>query len=161
MIRASTIMRCDVKECNGPVKPKIVFFGEGLPKEFFETMKSIENFDERIEHEEAKVRLEAKKQEGGCDLLIVIGTALAVNPFNSIVDKPLDGVPKVLWNLENTTEHGYDFEDIKEFPNRLYMKGKCDDTIWKLCKDLGWVDDFVKSCPERLAKLNPYAKEAG
>ena len=91
--------------------------------------------------------------------MIVIGTALAVNPFNSCVDKPLDGVPKVLWNLENTTEHGWDFEDIKKFPGRLFMKGKCDDTVWKLCKDLDWIDDFIKTCPERLTKLNPYANE--
>ena len=51
--------------CRGPVKPEITFFGESLPKKFMEVY-------ERIDSE--------------CDLLIVIGTALAVNPFASIVD---------------------------------------------------------------------------
>ena len=87
--------------------------------------------------------------------MIVIGTALAVTPFSNCVDKPLDGIPKVLWNLENTEEHEFDFEDLKEWPNRLYMHGKCDDTVWQLCKDVGWVEDFIKTHP-RLAKLCPF-----
>jgi NAD-dependent histone deacetylase SIR2 len=55
------VYRCKVKEgCNGPVKPDIVFFGENLPKEFFPVLDSLDE----------------------ADLLIVIGTALAVAPFN-------------------------------------------------------------------------------
>jgi len=46
---------------------------------------------------------------GQCDLLIVIGTALAVQPFASIVDIIDDKVPKVLINM--TTTHGYDFDN--------------------------------------------------
>lgn len=46
------------------VKPDIVFFGEGLPERFFRLTES--DFDE-------------------CDLLIVIGTSLVVQPFASLV----------------------------------------------------------------------------
>jgi NAD-dependent SIR2 family protein deacetylase len=41
--------------------------------------------------------------------LIVIGTALAVQPFASIVDEVDDKVPKVLINM--TTTPGYDFDN--------------------------------------------------
>jgi NAD-dependent SIR2 family protein deacetylase len=60
-------MRCVKKNgdqiCDGPIKPDITFFGESLPDKF---MKIWENL--------------AKTKD--CDLLIVIGTALAVSPFN-------------------------------------------------------------------------------
>jgi len=133
-------MKC--KDCEkGFVKPDIVFFGEGLPKDYFTALEKITNEDD--------------EEDGGCDLFIVIGTALAVSPFNSCVSAPKDGVPKLLWNLDNCKEHGFDFDDLKEFPGRLYMHGKCDDTVWQLCEDLGWTEDFIKVCPERLSKMRP------
>jgi NAD-dependent SIR2 family protein deacetylase len=45
------------------------------------------------------------------DLLIVIGTALAVGPFNQIVEIVSDKVPKVLINMENTAYSGFEFDD--------------------------------------------------
>jgi len=56
-------MYCEKDKCADkpmPVKPDIVFFGEGLPKSFFETLEDLDDID----------------------LLIVAGTALAVSPFN-------------------------------------------------------------------------------
>ena len=47
----------------GPVKPNIVFFGEALPASFFWKLRHVRS----------------------CDLLIVVGTALAVAPFNGLV----------------------------------------------------------------------------
>ena len=48
-----------------------------------------------------KPKIEGKKyKDGGCDLMMIIGTALAVQPFNNIVSK--SNCPKVLINLENT-----------------------------------------------------------
>jgi len=26
----------------------------------------------------------------------------------------------------------------------MFIEGKCDDTIWKLVKDCGWEEDFMK-----------------
>jgi NAD-dependent SIR2 family protein deacetylase len=82
--------------------------------------------------------------EGGCDLMIVIGTALTVNPFASTVKYKC---PKVLINLENTDKAGFDFENKKKHPRRLFLKGKCDLIVRKLVKDIGWEDDMKKLCP--------------
>lgn len=88
-IKEEKVLYCDDEDCKGPVKPDITFFGEGLPASFFEAAE--------IVHE--------------ADLLIVIGTALAVGPFNSVVDMISDKVPKVLINMENTAYSGYEFDD--------------------------------------------------
>lgn len=72
---ADDICRCSSGSCRGLVKPSIVFFGEGLPYEFFQSQD--EDF-------------------GACDLLLVMGTSLAVAPFNELVcckgHQPLSGV---------------------------------------------------------------------
>lgn len=70
--------------------------------------------------------------------MIVMGTALAVMPFNMLVDTVPKNAHQVLINMENTKTHGFDF--VNGGPNRLFLKGKCDDTIWKLAKDLSWED---------------------
>jgi len=44
---------------------------------------------------------ELKYSDGGCDLMIVIGTALAVGPFNQSVNKIKDRTPCVLFNMED------------------------------------------------------------
>ena len=65
-IQKGEIMCCEggstAGYCDGPIKPEIVFFGENLPEKFYDV------FD-RLPSEEI-------------DLLIVIGTSLAVGPFN-------------------------------------------------------------------------------
>ena len=50
-------------------------------------------------------------------------------------------------NLENTTSAGYDFEDVLNNPERLFLRGKCDETILKICKEVGWLDDLNKLIP--------------
>ena len=113
--------------CNGPVKPEIVFFGEKLPEKFHWGWDRIRNKSfYYIGLEEPKPLFE----DGGCDLMIVIGTALAVFPFSGTVSQAEKECPKVLINLNNTATEGYDFEDLANFPERLYLEGKCDDTIW-------------------------------
>jgi len=88
--------------------------------------------------------LEVGKEGGGCDLMIVIGTALAVFPFSGTVDLVPKDCPQVLMNLENTEESGYDFTDVYSYPNRLFIRGECDSTIMKLCQSLGWHDQLEK-----------------
>lgn len=89
-------MYCDEKvnneteECGGPIKPNITFFGEGLPEVF----------------DNACMDMQINKE---VDLLIVIGTALAVQPFCSVVDLVKVKTPKVLINMQNT--ESYDFDD--------------------------------------------------
>ena len=54
-------------KCQGVVRPNIVFFGEALPQRFWQ------HLDQDFQ---------------ACDCLIVLGTSLAVAPFNGLVAKP-------------------------------------------------------------------------
>jgi NAD-dependent deacetylase sirtuin 2 len=53
-------------KCGGIIKPDITFFGEGLPSKFYKHIN--EDFRK-------------------CDLLIIIGTSLTVEPFASLCQK--------------------------------------------------------------------------
>ena len=78
----------------------------------------------------------------GTDLLIIIGIALAVGPFNQIVNTINDAIPKFLINMENTAYSGYEFDDKDAYPNRILIKGKCDEVIHDICSQLGWIKDM-------------------
>lgn len=67
--------------CNGPVKPEIVFFGEKLPDKFHWGWDRIRNkeFWSKVDNPPDLY------EDGGCDLMLVIGTALAVYPFSATV----------------------------------------------------------------------------
>jgi len=67
------------EESGGLVKPDIVFFGEQLPERFGRLVPA--DFD-------------------ACDLLLVMGTSLQVQPFASLVDMPARDVPRLLINRE-------------------------------------------------------------
>ncbi|KAJ2549503.1 NAD-dependent protein deacetylase sirtuin-2, partial [Coemansia sp. RSA 1836] len=86
------IPRCSA--CDSLVKPDITFFGEGLPSRFFELLS--EDFTK-------------------CDLLIVMGTSLLVQPFASIIDQVGPRVPRLLINRMRVGESrasgaGFDFD---------------------------------------------------
>jgi len=78
---SSSSPSCDTASstCRGYVKPDIVFFGESLPRRFFQLYR--EDFRR-------------------CDLLIVMGTSLQVHPFAGLIDEVADHVPRLLINLE-------------------------------------------------------------
>ncbi|RKP15197.1 DHS-like NAD/FAD-binding domain-containing protein, partial [Piptocephalis cylindrospora] len=120
-IFADTIPRC--AQCSGIVKPKIVFFGEGLPLTYFSRMN--EDFDK-------------------CDLLLVMGTSLKVQPFASLIDRVPNHVPRLLINLERCGEvsegrmSGFDFSGKKhKFQRDAFWSGRCDDGCLELAKLLG------------------------
>jgi NAD-dependent SIR2 family protein deacetylase len=77
-------------------------------------------------------------EDGGCDLILVIGTALAVSPFNNTLYMASDDCPKVLINMTNNREHGFDFDNLYHHPERLLLQGKCDEICAKIKKDVGW-----------------------
>lgn len=60
------------------IKPNIVFFGEALPERFFDRLSDFDTGE----------------------LLIVLGTSLAVGPFNSLIDRVPLSCPRLLLNLE-------------------------------------------------------------
>jgi len=88
-----------------------------------------------------------------CDLLIIMGTSLVVQPFAHLVERVPDDCPRLLINREivGTAPHmfarGMNFKSER---NRdIAVLGDCDDGVKKLVKALGWEDDFNKLCQNK------------
>eukprot|EP00038_Savillea_parva_P012128 m.202423 g.202423 ORF g.202423 m.202423 type:complete len:741 (+) comp21773_c0_seq1:255-2477(+) len=137
--------RAMVDKYEGLVKPDIVFFGEGLPKRFHRLLQT--DFDK-------------------CDLLIVMGTSLKVQPFASLIDMVNEDVPRALWNREAVAVRdpatsamaqrlaaldprlaaqmgmgGFVFEGPQAYRD-VFCPGDCDATARAVAHRLGWVGDL-------------------
>lgn len=112
-IAAKDVPRCRRKECDGLVKPDIVFFGEALPEKF---------------HQNRTLPAEA-------DLAIVMGTSLTVQPFASLPSFVKEGVPRILINLEKVGGLGSRADDV-------LLLGDCDTGVRKLADELGWREEL-------------------
>ncbi|GAB1219914.1 hypothetical protein ENUP19_0388G0010 [Entamoeba nuttalli] len=121
-VRDGKVCYCD--SCKGLVKPDIVFFGEGLPQQFFNNFEKVEE----------------------CDLLIVLGTSLLVQPFASLIDLTKKNTPRVYINMK-------DFNSFNKI-NDLQIIGKCDESILEIAEYMGIGDDFKKYLEEQQLKLN-------
>lgn len=124
------------------VKPDIVFFGESLPESFHKGM-----------------RMDFPK----CDLLLVIGTSLAVAPFNQLILQVPPTCPRVLVNMEPVAIARHVKESLEPFKSvsrmrggfnfaspmarDVFLEGDCDTSIRKLCSRLGCVDALDRLCP--------------
>nr|WKF43930.1 sirtuin-1-like protein [Dugesia japonica] len=71
------------------MKPDVVFFGEGLPKDFHSKLS---------------------EDKDKADLLIVIGSSLKVRPVAHIPGCLPPDIPQILINKETLTSHGFDVE---------------------------------------------------
>lgn len=80
-------------ECDGLVKPDIVFFGENLPARFHSLSA--------VDFKEA-------------DCLIVMGTSLGVQPFAGLIECVPETVPRLLINLEKVGESSGEVKEIKK-----------------------------------------------
>ncbi|WKX93633.1 hypothetical protein Q1695_011135 [Nippostrongylus brasiliensis] len=118
------VPRCD--KCEGVVKPDITFFGENLPKRFFQC--AISDFPK-------------------CDLLIIMGTSLVVQPFASMVNEVSDEVPRLLINKEKAgragaVERAMGVQGLcygmKENRRDVFWSGTCDDGCRQLAELLNW-----------------------
>ncbi|XP_070563240.1 NAD-dependent protein deacetylase sirtuin-2-like [Ptychodera flava] len=136
IVNADKIPRCT--KCDAVIKPGIVMFGEQLPKRFAEM--SEEDFPK-------------------CDLLIVLGTSLAVQPFASLVNRVPASTPRLLINrdkpgaAEATDALGallgmpasasfmFDCED--NYRDVAYL-GACDDGTGRMAELLGWKKKLEK-----------------
>ncbi|KAG0650203.1 Regulatory SIR2 [Hyphodiscus hymeniophilus] len=107
------VPHCLVPQCNGLVKPDIVFFGEALPEAFFQN----------------------RHVPAMADLVIVMGTSLSVQPFASLPLAVMEGVPRVLFNLETVGDLGSRADDVIEL-------GDCDSGVRKLADALGWREEL-------------------
>ncbi|RAK75138.1 SIR2 family NAD-dependent protein deacylase [Aspergillus fijiensis CBS 313.89] len=100
-------------ECNGLVKPDIVFFGEALPSDFFSSSDLPEQ----------------------ADLCIVMGTSLTVQPFASLPGFCRDGIPRVLINMERVGGLG-------SRPDDVLVLGDCDTGVRRFARALGWEEEL-------------------
>ena len=112
-VESGSVPHCIVPQCNGLVKPDIVFFGEALPEAF---------------HRNRSVPAMA-------DLVIVMGTSLMVQPFASLPQFAREGVPRVLFNKDIVGDLGSRADDV-------IVLGDCDEGVRKLADALGWRDEL-------------------
>lgn len=113
--------RCD--DCDGLVKPAIVFFGEGLPVKFFDTWE---------EDHEWFIKEQDKKH-----LVLVAGTSLTVYPFASLPEEVPPAVIRALINQELVG-------DFKTRPRKrdIVFHGDIDDAAEELAAELGWLTEL-------------------
>jgi len=105
------------KSCKGNIKPDIVFFGEQLPKRFFD---------------------EAEMDCVFCDLLICLGTSLEVYPFAGIADLPNHNTRRLLINYDLVGSFG-------GRPNDFALLGDIVKNVESICEKLDWTDDLIEA----------------
>jgi NAD+-dependent protein deacetylase SIR2 len=111
-IESGDVPHCVVPQCNGLVKPDIVFFGEALPDAFRQNTPKIAQ----------------------ANLVIIMGTSLSVQPFASLPDYVLNGVPRILINLERVGGLGSRTDDV-------CILSDCDQGAKDLAEALGWGEE--------------------
>ncbi|XP_044264895.1 NAD-dependent protein deacetylase sirtuin-2 isoform X2 [Tribolium madens] len=136
------VPECESKNCKGVVKPDIVFFGEALPEKFY-----------------GLIETDFKK----CDLLIILGSSLVVQPFASLADRVPNTCPRLLINREKVNNSsgikalfgfgsGFDF-DGKNNTRDVAWIGDCDEGCQLLADKLGWGDELKKLRQTEIDKI--------
>ena len=130
----------------GLVKPDISFFGERLPDRFYERAGLLAD---SVDSDFAE-----------CDLLIVMGTSLVVQPFASLIDRVPDTCPRLLLNRQPVALYnpvlaelsgepqGFRFRDPSNWRDVCFLCST-DDGVKKLAALLGWsreLDARVDAC---------------
>ncbi|KAJ5662671.1 NAD-dependent protein deacetylase hst2-1 [Penicillium macrosclerotiorum] len=109
VVEKGEVPHCVVPQCNGLVKPDIVFFGEALPESFFQN----------------------RSLPAEADLCIVMGTSLSVQPFASLPSLCREGTPRVLINMQRVGGLG-------SRPDDVLVLGDCDAGVRTFAKAMGW-----------------------
>lgn len=133
--------------CNGIVKPDIVFFGENLPERFHV-----------LPHRDFKQ----------CDLLIIMGTSLTVQPFASLIDYVSDHCVRLLINRDKVGKNSSGFLRSMIFGEGLCFdlpgnrrdvayEGDCDDGCFYLADQFGFGDELREMIKREHAEID--AKE--
>jgi NAD-dependent histone deacetylase SIR2/NAD-dependent deacetylase sirtuin 2 len=151
-VRRGEIVRCAEADCDGLVKPDIVFFGEGLPDKFFKHLSVRDLCSSMV------LSGDLPQDLNKADLIIVIGTSLQVQPFSLLSDKAGPAVPRLLINREAVgpfealeTGGGGGGDYMARFMGRggarqgdMLWKGDADDGVRRLCAELGWEADLAE-----------------
>ena len=121
------VPKCE--DCQSVVRPDIVLFGEQLPSRFHSSIPA---------------------DFSACDLLIVLGTSLAVSPFNTLVGRTKPGVPRVYINKTKpgkvegivgwmlALSANVDFSRDED----LFLQGFCDDIVEDICSAAGMSEEL-------------------
>lgn len=132
-------------ECQtGVVKPDIVLFGEGLPSRFWKHMVDFPK----------------------CDLLIIMGTSLVVQPFAGLANKVDYNCPRLLINRDPvgdphmlgslaTSLLGLDpnFGGTGNSHRDVFCQDDCDRTCMEIAEKLGWkqeLEELIKNGNEAI-----------
>ncbi|KAJ7705405.1 DHS-like NAD/FAD-binding domain-containing protein [Mycena rosella] len=99
---------CEKRGCGGFVKPDVVMFGEKLPLKFWLNLPFLKR----------------------ADLLIIVGTSLAVPPFSFIADWVPKSCPRVVINMESVWGIGNRENDVQ-------CIGDCDEMVRRLAQLIG------------------------
>jgi len=139
LVLADSSPTCE--DCNSLVKPDIVFFGENLPRRFFERTAA---------------------DLPACDLLVVMGTSLVVQPFASMIDEVAKDCPRLLINREKAGTvspllaylgiGGFQFDGPNNFRD-VFWAGSCDDGCMELARLLGWDDELKRLVADEHQRL--------
>lgn len=121
------VPKCE--DCKSVVRPDIVLFGENLPERFHNSLSS---------------------DFAACDLLIVVGTSLAVSPFNTLVGRTKPGVPRIYINktapgkVEGIVGWLLSLSANVDFSRKedLFLQGYCDDIVEDICSGTDWKSDL-------------------
>lgn len=127
------------------VKPDIVFFGESLPSRFHRGIQ--EDFPK-------------------CDLLLVLGTSLAVAPFNTLIRRVPSTCPRALFNREPAglaepavpggprVRGGFKFgTDASGKARDVFIGGDCDQKVQEFCDRMAWGAELEQISEESLRSL--------
>ncbi|KAL3872734.1 hypothetical protein ACJMK2_035938 [Sinanodonta woodiana] len=149
MSQEHAIPKCEAKNCDGIVKPDIVFFGEALPEKFFKCVT--QDFDK-------------------CDLLIILGTSLLVQPFASLTSRVPLTCPRVYINMEKTgaaSSHpitmimfggGFKFDSEDNYRD-VFWQGSCDDGVYAMSDLLGWKEELMKVVSSEHVRIDAEIKK--
>lgn len=122
----------DNKVCDGNVKPDIVFFGEDLPRRYFDCREQ-----DLLE----------------CDLLIIAGTSLKVTPFSHTVNLCNPKAPRILINNEivgcshEVGDYGLELNMSRNYRDVAFI-GSCDEGILLLAELIGWKEELINLIKE-------------
>uniref|UniRef100_A0AAQ4Q497 NAD-dependent protein deacetylase n=1 Tax=Gasterosteus aculeatus aculeatus TaxID=481459 RepID=A0AAQ4Q497_GASAC len=141
-IFSEDIPRCD--KCKSLVKPDIVFFGESLPVRFFTSMKM--DFPR-------------------CDLLLIMGTSLQVQPFAGLVGRVSKSCPRLLINMEKAgqvslhpnTKSPPPFPSVRDVD--VAHISTCDDGCLAFAELLGWKAELEELVKQEHAKIDSLAEQ--
>ena len=126
------IVYCD--KCNSPCKPNIVFYGEDLPKRFYEKLEDLKDVD----------------------CCIILGTSLKVFPFANIPNLLNKNAWVICINKEKIGDFNYKYLSSRS----LMLEGDTTDNfLKKILRDIKWKEDFKKFCLTEYGDENIYKEE--